>query len=174
MRRGVFWTVVALTLALYGTMVFWTLAEIARDAGAPAFDMRPTGYSAEEARTFLAALSNEARALYQGPQRWLDAVYPAMLALTLIWSSHWAADGGRVWLFRAVVLFALLNMLADYGENISVAALLATPVDALSDGMIARAAGFTRAKALFGTVAMTLWLILLALRARRNLTRARG
>ncbi|MCA0044183.1 hypothetical protein [Celeribacter litoreus] len=173
MRIAAFWVVCLLTIALYAVMVLWTLSAIAHDAGAPAFDMRPSGYSIAEARAFLSTLSDEGRALYQGPQRWMDAVYPALLAITAIWSSRWAADGRWKWLFRSLAVFACLSMIGDYAENISVAVLLAQPTDAVTDAAIERAAFFTRFKSLFGTFAMTLWLVLLVMRGWRKLTVSR-
>ncbi|NIY80019.1 hypothetical protein HCZ23_11135 [Celeribacter sp. HF31] len=169
MRRAAFWLLFAVTLGVYAAMVGGTLAMIARDAGMPAFDMRPWGMSEAQARDFLSALSDDGRALYQGPQRWLDAVYPALLALTVIWSARWAA-GHWLWVFRLVFAAAVLCMLADYAENIAVAGLLGQSPEDVSAAEIARATLFTRLKAASGAVAMTLWGVLLLRQLGQKLT----
>jgi hypothetical protein len=121
--RAPYWTVFAITLAVYGAMMFWTLPGISAAAeGLVAFDMRPGGYSPDEARRFLAALTDEGRALYLGPQHLLDLFYPALLAIVL---------GGAVWglvrsaALRWILLAVILGgMLADYTENALVKGLI--------------------------------------------------
>ncbi|SFJ94218.1 hypothetical protein [Celeribacter neptunius] len=162
MKRIVaFWSLLALTLGLYATMIFWTLPEIAQDAGSPAFDMRPGGYTPVEARDFLSHLGAEGRALYQGPQRLLDALYPACLAAVLIWSLRWALRGRFPRLFRFATVVALIGMCADYAENIMVAGFLRADPTAISDAAIARASYVSQLKAGAVSLALTAWLALL-------------
>jgi len=134
--RLAYWLVVAVTLGVYAAMLIWTLPGISAGAGGLApFDMRPTGYSADDARAFLAVLSDDARQLYLGPQAMLDRAYPILLAVVL---------GGAIWmLFSASWLrWGLLGavgigMIADFVENARVAAMLAqvAPVsDAMAQG----------------------------------------
>ena len=60
MKVIVYWIVFAVTLAVYGTMLAWSLPTVAASAeGLMPFDMRPGGYSFAEAEAFLAALSAE-------------------------------------------------------------------------------------------------------------------
>ncbi|MDV7142670.1 hypothetical protein R3X27_08245 [Tropicimonas sp. TH_r6] len=128
--RHAWWGILALTLAVYAVMLGWTLPAISRAAdGLAPFDMRPGGYGPEEARAFLSALSDEGRALYAGPQRWLDIFYPPLLALSLA-GAIWQLYRGRIW--RALFLAAILGgMGADWLENIRVAGLLnGVPEDA--------------------------------------------
>lgn len=121
--RIAYWAVFAAALAVYAAMVGWTLPAISRDAGGLSpFDMRPTGYSVAEARAFLAALGDEGRALYLGPQHWLDLVYPALLAVVLIGAVK-VLIAPR-WLQFGLCLLALGGMAADYLENARVAAML--------------------------------------------------
>lgn len=148
--RLAYWTCFAAALAVYGTMVVWTLPGIAAEAGGlAAFDMRPTGYSAEEARAFLAALTTRGLALYTGPQRWLDLVYPALLAVVL-------AGGTRALFPRGLLAIVVIGcviggMGADYLENMRVAALLAGEH---SDASIAAASQATVFKSALTSVAM--------------------
>lgn len=150
--RLIYWIVFAACLGVYAVMLIWTLPAISAGAGGLApFDLRLGGYSAEEARAFLAALSDDARALYLGPQQLLDLFYPALLAVVL---------GGAIWalvpwaLLRWVLLGAVLvGMAGDYVENARVAALLrydgAVPAE-----MVAAASRATLVKSAATTVAM--------------------
>ncbi|MDK3019040.1 hypothetical protein [Pseudodonghicola flavimaris] len=145
-RKSVaYWTLFAVTLAVYGTMAGWTLPAIARDAGGlAALDMRPGGYSPEEARAFLVALGDRGRAIYLGPQHRLDLIYPALLALLLIGAVR--ALIAPLWLQICLSLLALGGMAADYLENARVAALLRR-ADAIPDAALVAASRATEFKA---------------------------
>ncbi len=122
-RKIAYWIVFAVTLAIYLTMLTWTLPGIRADAaGLVPFDMRPMGYSPDEARSFLAALGDKGRALYLGPQAQLDLLYPLVLAIVLAGAvSALIAD----WRLRGILyIFILGGMLADYTENTFVALML--------------------------------------------------
>ncbi|MFT4959029.1 MAG: hypothetical protein ACI92Z_000101 [Paracoccaceae bacterium] len=122
-RKIAYWVVFALTFAIYLTMLTWTLPDISADAaGLVPFDMRPFGYSPDEARAFLAALGDKGRALYLGPQNMLDLLYPFVLAITLAGAvAALIAD----WRLRGVLYTVILGgILADYVENTFVALML--------------------------------------------------
>ncbi|NIZ62133.1 hypothetical protein DL239_14215 [Sedimentitalea sp. CY04] len=128
-----YWLCFAAALGVYAAMVTWTLPGIAAEAGGlTPFDMRPFGYSHDEALAFLSALTDEGRRLYTGPQKMLDAVYPAFLAIVLA--------GAVKHLFPRGVLYSLMmacivaGMAADYLENMRVAIMLAgeTSPDAIA------------------------------------------
>jgi hypothetical protein len=157
--RFAYWATFIATMGVYMAMVIWTLPAIATAAGGLAvFDMRPTGYSPQEARAFLAALTDEGRALYLGPQRLLDLFYPAMLAVVL---------GGAIWVLvrfawlrRVLLAIVLGGMLADYWENALVKDLLETP-GPVSDAAILAASRATMAKSALTGLAMTAVLVAL-------------
>ena len=68
------------SFALWGVMVFWTLAYLRRTAGGlEPFDLRPFGYTPEEARKLLYALSSVGRKYYADVQLQLDTAFPAAL-----------------------------------------------------------------------------------------------
>ena len=100
-----FWLLFAVTLAVYATMLVWTLPAITAAAGGLApFDMRPSGYSFDEAKAFLTALSPDGKALYLDAQHKLDAAYPALLAATLFFAIAALAPkswGNWRWVTRA-------------------------------------------------------------------------
>jgi len=149
-RRWAYWGVFAAALGVYAVMIVWTLPAITQSAGGlPPFDLRPMGYSADDARAFLSALGPEGRALYTGPQRILDIAYPALLGFVLIGAlRHVYAKG---WPLTLLVFVALVGMGFDYLENMRVALLLAGDV---SDEIIAAASRATVMKSTLTSVAM--------------------
>ncbi len=159
------WIVVAATLAVYLVMVFWSLPKIANLAGGlPAFDLRPMGYSVDEGRSCLAALSPEGRRFYLVVQHRLDLVCPGLLALTVLLAFRRLAPGGLGLLFSAV---AVLGAGFDWAENAAVAALL---TQGPTEPALLLASRLTLAKSVCTTVAMT---CLVAVLARAGLRRWR-
>jgi len=143
--RIAYWTLFAVTMAIYAAMVAGTLPAIARDAaGLLPFDLRPRGYSVAEARAFLAALGDRGRDLYLGPQHWLDLVYPALLVLVLIGAVR--ALIRPLWLQIPLCLLAIGGMVADYLENARVEVLLSLR-GPLPDALIEAASRATQVKA---------------------------
>jgi hypothetical protein len=160
------WCVVAVTLAVYLVMILWSLPKIADWAGGLLpFDMRPLGYSPEEARAFLAALPAEGRAFYQTVQHRLDLIYPGLFALSLILAFRRLAPGAQGMALAAV---AITGAGFDYAENAAVEALLSgEPTDAA----LVTASRLTLAK----SVCTTLTLCgLLVLGVRAGVRRWRG
>src|SRR6476661_3899679 len=81
---------VIVSTALLAFMMFWTLAYLRRvSGGLTPFDLRPFGYSFDEARTFLFAISDIGRNYYLDVQLQVDTVAPAVYALSrcllLLW-----------------------------------------------------------------------------------------
>ncbi len=153
-------------MAIYVTMITWTLPTIQAAAGGlPAFDMRPGGYDFAAAQTFLTALSQDGRDLYLGAQHRLDLIYPGLLALTLILGLR------LVWAPRLATQFSIaacVAAVADYTENMLVGRMLRQTVDAVTPDMVASANWATLVKSAGDTIAMTALLIggLLALYRR--------
>ena len=84
------------SFVLWGVMVSWTLAYLRRTAGGLApFDLRPFGYTPDEARTLLHALSGIGRAYYADVQLQLDTAYPAVYALSRGLLLFWLTAPGR-------------------------------------------------------------------------------
>ncbi len=174
--RAAFWLVFAVTLGVYLVMLLWTLPAITAAAGGLApFDLRPTGYSFDEARAFLAALTPEGTALYRTVQQRLDIAYPALLAATLVLAILLLSPSGLGrwrWLLAAT---ALPGMVFDYLENAAVAAMLDGGAAALTPELAQAANRWTLLKSAFSTLAFTVLLVLLARWLfRRVLHRRRG
>ena len=80
--RLIFWLMFLVMTGVYLVMALWAIPKIIADAGGLlAFDMRPLGYSFDEASAFLTALSSEGRAFYLNVQQMLDSAYPALFAV---------------------------------------------------------------------------------------------
>jgi hypothetical protein len=168
--RLAFWFLFAVTLAVYVTMLVWTLPAISAAAGGLApFDMRPSGYSFDEAKAFLAALSPEGKARYLNVQHELDAAYPGLLAATLFFAI--AALAPKRWgPWRWVLaLTAIPGALFDYLENAAVTVMLTAGVDGLTPDMAATADRWTTFKSWTTSIAMTVLLVLLLVAGWRML-----
>ena len=158
--RWYLWALPLSAALAYAVLVLWFGPQVQAAAGGlTPFDLRPLGYGSDAARQFLTALTPEGRAVYLGPVRINDTVFPVLFTLTLclpVRRWHWA------W-----TLPALAYGLLDLAENLVVARMLrAGPeVDA---GVVALASDLTQAK--FAAVALAvvicLWGLWAAWRAR--------
>ncbi len=135
--RRITWALAAATLGLYLAIVLWSLPIIAADAGGRApFDLRPPGYSPDEARGFLAAPGETGHAHYEGPQRLLDRIYPPVLAVTLI-LAFWQLFARRAALGLGPV--AALGAWFDLRENAAVADLPAPAAGGIGETAVGAA-----------------------------------
>lgn len=116
----------ALAISVYLMMVFGTLAQIEQMAEARPFDLRPTGYTYDEANGLLLALGKAGREIYLTRQIPLDTVYPALFALAIS-GTLYALLGylgiGRRWRNIACVIPAIAAI-ADNTENALIFAML--------------------------------------------------
>lgn len=159
-RRVAFWTLFAVTAAVYFIMIFWSLPRIATAAGgATPFDMRPLGYSFDEAKAFLGALTPDGAAFYLNVQHRLDAVYPALLAATLFFAIRALVPKSSPVARSIIALVALPGAACDYLENASVTAMLGAGASGLTPELVARASLWTQLKSIFTTIAMLLVLV---------------
>ncbi len=149
--QRVFWISFTGATAIYLVMVFWTMPTISAAAGGLApFDMRPFGYSPQEARGFLSALSTEGRDFYISVQQRLDLVYPALLGIMLIvgFQNLFQRPWSMVFSFVALIMVS-----ADYLENYMVATMLHVGVEGVEDSIVTIASFWTRCKSAAATVA---------------------
>jgi hypothetical protein len=156
------------SFAVWGVMMFWTLAYLRRTAGGLApFDLRPFGYTPEEARALLYALSEIGRAYYADVQLQLDTVFPALYAfsrgLLLLWLTAPGRTAARPLPLVARLVLLLLPLATasfDYLENEGIAAMLAAGPQ-VSDEVVERTSFWTRAKS-FAALATELLCVILA------------
>lgn len=151
-----FWSLFVLAMAVYLAMILWTLPAIMRAAGGLApFDLRPGGYSVDEARAFLDALGADGRATYLGPQALLDLVYPALLAATLIVGFRLLLRRPALWIPAGLLAVAASGF--DWLENLRVRGLLTA--DMPGDAAILGASFATVAKSVLSSVAFAALLL---------------
>ncbi len=156
MRRA-FWASFVAAGAVYGIMVAWSLPFIAQSAGGlHPFDLRPMGYSFDEAAAFLSALSQEGRAFYLDVQLKLDLLYPALLGLMLILGFH-MLFGKR--LATVLGVLAMVAVASDYLENYLVSVMLQRDVALLDANLVALASFWTISKSLANTLCFLALLI---------------
>lgn len=157
------------TAGVYLAMVVWSLPYISAEAeGLLPFDLRPFGYSVQEAGAFVDALSDEGRTFYLETQLLLDLLFPPMLALCFILVAFVFWQGLARW---AIVALALVTMTADLVENLLLAQIL-TRFDPV---LVKEASVWTMVKS--GSTVTTLGLIIVLLGAgiwRRRAASARG
>ena len=135
--RWLFWPMIALTAAYFVGMAGWTTLAISAEADWQLlFDARLAGYSFEAAQRFLGILSEVGLARYLGFARLLDTVFPALLAVSLIWGVcrfyGWRAALG-------ISLVAVLAALLDWRENAAIAEMLRAGPDGIDEALVARA-----------------------------------
>ncbi|MCK0141734.1 hypothetical protein [Aliiroseovarius sp. F20344] len=154
--KRTFWAVFAATVLVYCAMVLWSLPIIMGDAnGLMPFDLRPSGYTTDDAREFLMALNENGKAHYLGVQHKLDTLYPGLMALSLIlaylllFPTKWAAGFSGL---------AVLAAVFDWNENGAVADLLRLGANGIDEEVVSIAALLTMLKSGFVTVALTILL----------------
>lgn len=147
------WALPLATLAAYLLLVgYFGPMLSAETAGGTPFDMRPLGYSLVEARAYLSSMSPAGTALYLGPIRLNDTIFPILFTATLCLPLR---GRGQLWF-----LPALAYGLFDLAENIAVARLLRAGNEVEMQA-VALASGFTEAK--FAAVLVACVLALFAL-----------
>jgi cytidylate kinase len=166
--RAGYLTLVVVTSAVYAGLVFVAGPQIAAGSnGGLPFDLHVMGYSPDQARAFLSALSDEARAVYGGLAMVLDSLFPGLFALVL---------GLGTWrLLRRQTLTLRLGAMAlaggyalfDYLENAAVRRMLAADPATLPDQLVETASRFTVLKFFFVEAALTVVVVLLVARAVR-------
>lgn len=163
MKWRLYWLLVAAMLANYAVMVAWSLPALQEMAGGlPAFDLRPGGYTFDEARTFLGKIGANGRTFYLGTQQWLDTLYPALLGAVLVIALLALAPARVKWLLAAS---AAAGAVFDYLENNAVAAMLRAGPDSLARDVVDAASRWTVLKSATSALAMTGLLIMLVFRA---------
>ena len=111
--------------AIYLLMIFVTLAHIEALSGLRPFDMRPGGYSNEQANSLLSALGSGGRWYYLTRQIPLDLLYPALMALTLVSLLHWLGSRGvDRRLIQVGIWFSIGAASADYLENTGICLMI--------------------------------------------------
>lgn len=154
-----YWVLVAATVTNYLIMVLWSLPRVSEMAGGGVpFDMRPGGYTFDEARAFLSGMTDAGRDFYLNTQQRLDVIYPTLLAITVaIPLAYWAP---RYW-GRTLATLAIAAGVFDHLENSAVAVLLRAEPDSLNEVMVSTASNWSLAKSISTTMALVALLLVL-------------
>ena len=172
MIRWAFWVLLATTTSIYLTMVLWSLPLLSTAAdGLAMFDMRPRGYTPDQARDIIRALGPDGRAFYLGVQHRLDTVYPLLMAIVLSFSYYWAFPR---FLALGLSLLAVISAGFDYLENAAVKVMLVAGPDGIGDAMALTASRWTVLKSSAVSVALTALFIGLLLVGWRWVRRIRA
>jgi len=164
MSKGwkIYWVLVAATVTNYLIMVMWSLPLVSEMAGGGVpFDMRPGGYSFEDARVFLTALTDAGRDFYLNTQQLLDLFYPTLLAITL--AIPFVHLMPRYWGWTLAVL-AIAAGVFDHLENIAVAVMLQAGPYALTETMVSTASNWSMAKSISTTIVLVALLVVLCIK----------
>lgn len=122
------------TIVICLVMNFAIIPHIEKDASMRCFDMCATGYTIEEARTFVQTLPQDALYTYTHIQLPLDFFYP--ICYTVFFVLLWIVLHGKPnWFISVPIALAV----ADYVENSLVLTMLSNPDFA---GTVARVAAF--------------------------------
>lgn len=94
--------------------------------GIPPLDITIPSYSAEYAQDTINKMSDPARAFYKSIELGADLIYPLIygFAFALLIAFLWKKLGWGQGLLKWVILFPLLGMIFDYGENLSIVSLI--------------------------------------------------
>ena len=139
----------AAMVAVFATMMVWSVPHLAGFGGGLPFDVRFTGYGHAEAVEFLRALGADGRAFYAGVQLRLDTAFPVLylvsLSTLLGLIFGWAGFAGRGRFLVAVVVVAVPTAL-DFAENAAIADMLRLGPDALTADLVSWASACSTTK----------------------------
>jgi hypothetical protein len=173
------WLVAALLMAsgvLWAVMFFGPLAYLAQLAGGAApFDVRPFGYSFDEARAFLSAIGAQGRYFYGHRELPLDMLYPPLYAVSRGLALWWLTMPGRVreaplprrWRYALIAVPVVMASL-DMIENLCIARMLSA-WPALSPGLVQISSLATRAKIVAGALTELSMAVLAVLWLKRRM-----
>lgn len=155
-NKKLYWALFAATMIVYGAMLLWSLPNVSTQAaGLIPFDLRPGGYSFEDAQTFVTALTPEGAAFYLGTQHLLDLFYPAMIGLVVLFALWHLSATWPTWLRLVLAAVPILSAVFDYLENNAVTKMVTAGPDGLTADLVASASQWTLLKSGFSTVGMT-------------------
>ncbi len=158
--------------AIYYLMITITLAQIEDLSGHVPFDMRPFGYSPQDATALLDGLGAEGRSYYLTHQIPLDTTYPALLALTLISAMRWLGQTIPTNnLVRVGFILSVGAAVCDYSENLGIVAMILSWPD-ISTPLVYASSVATVAKSILTTAAVTLVMLMGFFAARHRVRHA--
>jgi len=167
---GVITMLFVLAMGFYGVMMFVTIPQVMAGAGGTEiFDMRPLGYTYDEALSILASMTETAKEYYRQVQIPLDFIYPALMGFFGAFTFAWMRKTVKI--PRITLLIPLAAGAFDYLENLGILRLLSGHT---KPAAIALTSAFSVGKSALTTVFMTGILVLMVFRAIKAIRRRRG
>jgi len=152
---------------VWAVMFFGPLAHLSRLAGgASPFDIRPMGYSHDEAYAFCSAIGEQGRRYYANRELLLDTFYPPLYAISRGLALWWLTMPGRLrdapvplsWRYVLIAVPIIMASL-DVVENGCIARMLRTwPI--LSHDLVQVSSLATRMKMIVGVLTELLMAVL--------------
>ena len=127
--------------------------------GLAMLDTRILGYDLNAVRAYVGALGPVERAIYTGPFRVIDTLFPICLAAFLAMLLHTRSRHWSIVTQLLLLVFPGGYLVMDLAENALVAVIVTSDLSALRAEPVNRASGFTIAKftLLAGTGVAILW-----------------
>lgn len=154
--------IAALTAAAYVVLVWMLVFQVKPHAGGNLpLDLRLLGYTPDDARAFLQHLDPMGRMIYQNQVRWVDTVFPVLLAFVLGRMTFLTSFQFHLW-SRVVLLVPVAGyVVMDLCENALIQELLRSEMADFSQETANLASQFTTTKfvLLSVSVALVLWLV---------------
>jgi len=153
------------TNVVYFIMILITIPKVMQYAqGMDLFDMMPTGYSVDYARTLLTTLGPDGRSTYRQMQLPVDMIYPFLFGLTYsLMLAYFLAK--LSWIEKPIFFIVPVPFVAglfDYAENIGIFTMLRAYPD-FSITIAQWTNYFTIVKSILSSASFILLLILLAI-----------
>lgn len=168
--RSSLYMATALTVAVWLTMLVVTMPHLEALTGSlRVFDMRPAGYTFEEAKSILTGLGEAGRTYYRETQQGLDSIFPLLIFLTvsgwqILLARKLALIGIRlpVWAVALLIAVNVAGAIADYSENGAVRQMLVAGADSVTPADVEAANLMTVMKSVINSVS---YMLLLAMAA---------
>ena len=164
MSKGwkVYWVLIATTVTNYLIMVLWSLPLVSEMAGGDVpFDLRPGGYSFDEAQVFMMVITDAGRDFYLYTQQYLDLFYPTLFAITAaiafnhLVPTYWG---------RTLAVLTIAAGVFDHLENSAVAVMLRAGPDTITEAMVSTASNWSLAKSISTTIVLLALMVVLCLK----------
>lgn len=159
--KSLYWLLLTITLGFFVVLSFWyvpQLTVVVNDAVLRPFDLRLFGYTPQDAKLYLSALSPEQTAMYKDQMLAIDRIFPVLYASTWVIALRWLNKGTWGWVFSVAIV---VGAVFDYLENASFTQMLTTDPASLADSVVINASHWTVLKFVSFSICIFGFLILL-------------
>lgn len=161
--RSLYWLLLATTVGFFVVLSFWyvpKLTVVVNGAVLRPFDLLLFGYTPQDAKLYLSALSPEQIEMYKDQMLAIDRIFPVLYASTWIIALSKVNKGVWGWVFSVAIL---AGAVFDYLENAAFTQMLITDPASLADSVVINASHWTVLKFISFSICIFGFLILLFL-----------